>query len=335
VIDPQAAAVLELMTSGPPLNRLGVDGARQWSARVGRSPGPPDPALDVREATVPAAGLGAAGLGAAGPVPVRVYRRTDVAQPPVVIFLHGGGWILGSLDSADDTCQHFALASGCTVVSVDYRLAPEHVFPAALEDSLAVVRWVAAGGADTGGTGGTGGTDNDRPPPAICVAGESSGGQLAASTCLAARDAGIGPIALQLLVCPVIDARMGTPSWRELGDRYLPCAEQMSWMWDLYAGAPEARHQPLVSVAEAPDLRGLPPALILTAEFDPLRDEAEQYGERLREAGVAARLRRCDGQVHTVFGCAPAVDRCRQILDETAHDVARALGAVPLEGRSG
>jgi acetyl esterase len=319
VIDPQAAAVLELMTSGPPLNRLGVDGARQWSARVGRSPGPPDPALDVREATVPAAGL-----GAAGPVPVRVYRRTDVAQPPVVIFLHGGGWILGSLDSADDTCQHFALASGCTVVSVDYRLAPEHVFPAALEDSLAVVRWVAAGGLHP-----------DRPPPVICVAGESSGGQLAASTCLAARDAGIGPIALQLLVCPVVDARMGTPSWRELGDRYLPCAEQMSWMWDLYAGAPEARHQPLVSVAEAPDLRGLPPALILTAEFDPLRDEAEQYGERLREAGVAARLRRCDGQVHTVFGCAPAVDRCRQILDETAHDVARALGAVPLEGRSG
>src|SRR5580693_8269301 len=188
------------MTSGPPLNRLGVDGARQWSARVGRSPGPPDPALDVREATVPAAGLGAAGLGAAGlgaaglgaagPVPVRVYQRADVTQPPVVIFLHGGGWILGSLDSADDTCQHFALASGCTVVSVDYRLAPEHVFPAALEDSLAVVSWVAAGGLHP-----------DRPPPAICVAGESSGGQLAASTCLAARDAGIGPIALQLLVC--------------------------------------------------------------------------------------------------------------------------------------
>ena len=324
MIDPQAAAVLELMTSGPPLNRLGVDGARQWSARVGRSPGPPNPALDVREATVPAAGLGAAGLGAAGPVPVRVYRRTDVAQAPVVIFLHGGGWILGSLDSADDTCQHFALASGCTVVSVDYRLAPEHVFPAALEDSLAVVSWVAAGGLHP-----------DRPAPAICVAGESSGGQLAASTCLAARDAGLGPVALQLLVCPVIDARMGTASWRELGDRYLPCAEQMSWMWDLYAGAPEVRHQPLVSVGEAPDLRGLPPALILTAEFDPLRDEAEQYGERLREAGVAARLRRCDGQVHTVFGCAPAVDRCRQILDETAHDVARALGAVPLEGRSG
>jgi acetyl esterase len=324
-MDPQAAAVLELMTSGPPLNRLGVAGARQWSARVGRSPGPPDLALDVREATVPAAG----GPAAAGPVPVRVYRRADVAQPPVVIFLHGGGWILGSLDSADDTCQHFALASGCTVVSVDYRLAPEHVFPAALEDSLAVVSWVAAGGADTDGT------DSDRPPPVICVAGESSGGQLAASTCLAARDAGIGPIALQLLVCPVIDARMGTASWRELGDRYLPCAEQMSWMWDLYAGAPEARHQPLVSVGEAPDLHGLPPALILTAEFDPLRDEAEQYGERLREAGVAARLRRCEGQVHTVFGCAPAVDRCRQILDETAHDVARALSAVPLEGRSG
>jgi acetyl esterase len=322
VIDPQAAAVLELMTSGPPLNRLGVDGARQWSARVGRSPGPPDPALDVRDATVPAAAGPAAAGRTAGPVPVRVYRRTDVTQAPVVIFLHGGGWILGSLDSADDTCQHFALASGCTVVSVDYRLAPEHVFPAALEDSLAVVSWVAAGGLHP-----------DRPPPAICVAGESSGGQLAASACLAARDAGLGPIALQLLVCPVIDARMGTPSWRELGDRYLPCAEQMSWMWDLYAGAPEARHQPLVSVGEAPDLRGLPPALILTAEFDPLRDEAEQYGERLREAGVAARLRRCDGQVHTVFGCAPAVDRCRQILDETAHDVARALGAVPLEGR--
>jgi len=303
------------MTSGPPLNRLGVDGARQWSERARRSPGKPDPALELRDQAVP---------GAAGPVPVRVYGRADVAQPPVVIFLHGGGWIMGGLDSAEETCQRFALASGCTVVSVDYRLAPEHVFPAALEDSLAVVSWVAAGGADTG-----------NPPPAICVAGESSGGQLAASACLAARDAGLGPIALQLLVCPAIDARMATASWRELGHRYLPCAEQMSWMWDLYAGAPEARHQPLVSVGEAPDLRGLPPALILTAEFDPLRDEAEHYCERLRGAGVSARLRRCNGQVHPVFGCAPAVDRCRQILDETARDAARALAAGPLEGRSG
>jgi acetyl esterase len=306
MIDPQALAIHQAMTQGPPLNQLGVDGSREWSRHRAAPPPPADAGLEVSERTV----------AADPPVPVRLYRPVGLDAPPVVIFIHGGGWILGDLNSSDWACRRLANTARCAVVSVGYRLAPEHAYPAALDDCLAVLQWVSQSSVDLG-------VDGTR----ICVAGESSGGQLAATTCLAARDRGGAPVALQVLVCPMLDARMDTPSWHEFGPDFLPRAEQATWMWDLYAGSPVARHAPLVSVAEAVDLTGLPPAIILTAEYDPLRDEAERYGLRLRESGVPARIDRYDGLVHTIFGSAAAVDGARQALDDTAAMVAVRLGA--------
>jgi acetyl esterase len=307
MLDPQAEPILRRMTSGPPLNRLGVDGARQWARGLGR---PPSADVAVR-----AAGHRVPGWRAGPPdVPVRIYRPAGDGPLPALLYMHGGGWILGDLEGADWTCRQLSAQAGCAVVSVDYRLAPEHPYPAPLEDCLAVLRWALDKGPNAG-----------LDPGRIAVAGESSGGQLAASLCLAARSCGLGPIALQLLICPATDSRMTTPSWRELGRDYLPCAEQMSWMWDLYCGSPDLRHDPLISVAEAPDLAGLPPAIIVTAEYDPLRDEAEQYAARLRAAGLPATQRRCAGQVHTIFGCAPYVDSCRLALTEVALEVSRSL----------
>ena len=318
MLDPQAEPILRRMTSGPPLNRLGVDGARQWARDRGKPPSA-DVAVQASDLRVP-------GWRADhDEVTVRLYRPVGPGRPagypgfgaaplPALLYLHGGGWILGDLDSADWTCRQLCALTGAAVVSVDYRLAPEHPYPAPLEDSLAVLRWTLGAGTQAG-----------LDPARIAVAGESSGGQLAASLCLAARDEGLGPVALQLLVCPVTDSRMATSSWRELGQDYLPCAEQMSWMWDLYCGSPELRHVPLVSVAEAPDLAGLPPAIVVTAEYDPLRDEAEQYAARLRAAGVPVSLHRYAGQVHTVFGCAPFVDSCWLALTEVAREICRSV----------
>ncbi len=308
MLDPQAEPILRRMTSGPPLNRIGVHGARQWARDRGRPPRP-DVAVLSADRRVPAWHAGQRD------VTIRVYRRAGELGPvPAIIYMHGGGWILGDLDGADWTCRQLCAQASCSVVSVDYRLAPEHPYPAPLEDCLAVLRWALKDGPGSG-----------LDPGRIAVAGESSGGQLAASLCLAARAEDLGPVAMQLLVCPVTDSRMQTPSWQELGQDYLPCAEQMSWMWDLYCGSPAQRHDPLVSVAEAPDLGGLPPAVIVTAEYDPLRDEGEQYAARLRAAGVPASLHRCAGQVHTVFGCAPYVDSCRMALTEVAREVSRSL----------
>jgi acetyl esterase len=316
MLDPQAEPVLRRMTSGPPLNRLGVPGARQW-ARDRVMPPRADVAVLTAGQQVPPWRTGQQGVS------VRIYRPLGRPGPyPAVIYMHGGGWILGDLDSADWTCRQLCAQAGCAVISVDYRLAPEHPYPAPLEDCLAVLRWAVTDGRAAG-----------LDPGRIAVAGESSGGQLAASLCLAALAGSVGPVALQLLVCPATDSRMQTPSWREFGADYLPCAEQMSWMWDLYCGSPGLRHHPLVSVAEAPDLAGLPPAVVVTAEYDPLRDEGERYAARLRAAGVRASLRRCPGQVHTVFGCAPYVDSCRLVLTEVAREVSLELRAERGEAR--
>jgi acetyl esterase len=231
-----------------------------------------------------------------------------------VVFIHGGGWVLGTVDGCDWVCRRLALTAGVAVVSVDYRLSPEAVYPAALEDCVTVLRNVGRLSATF-----------DLDGSAVCVAGESSGGQLAAATCIRARDLGIA-VRAQLLVCPVIDPAMDTASWHELGRDHLPVREQMSWMWDLYSGSPEVREgDPLVNLAAQDDLSGLPETIILTSEYDPLRDEAEEYGRRLQKAGVPTDVRRQAGQVHTVFGLARAVTACEKALDETAQELGALL----------
>jgi acetyl esterase len=303
VIDPQARAIHDVITDGPSLDQRGVAGAREWAETMSAPPEPPDARLEIDDRTV-------AGVG------VRVYRPAGESRSPVILFIHGGGWVLGDLDgAADHTCRQLALNANAGVVSVDYRLSPEAIYPAALEDCVNVLRETVENGAGAIGL----------TVDAVCVAGESSGGQLAAATCLRAAAAGIR-VDVQLLICPVIDPTMDTASWREFGDEMLPVARQMSWMWDLYAGSSEVRaNEPLVNLALDRDLATLPETLVLTAEYDPLRDEAESYGARLEGAGVRTEVRRLPGQVHAVFGMARAVDACNAALLETGTQIGTML----------
>ena len=235
----------------------------------------------------------------AGGVSVRTYRPSP-GRLPVTMWFHGGGWTVGAVDQHDAVCRMLALEADCIVVSVEYRLAPEHRFPAALDDCLAATRWAAE---TFGGP--------------VAVAGDSAGGNLAAVTALRARDEGGPPIVFQLLVNPALDAEMGYPSYRENGKDYLLTAATMAWFWSNYVDGHDRRN-PLVSPIHAPDLSRLPPTFVVTAELDPLRDEGESYGLLLRRAGVDARVRRYDGQVHNFFVMPGVFDAGRRAITEAA-----------------
>ncbi|NDU71346.1 alpha/beta hydrolase fold domain-containing protein [Actinomadura sp. DSM 109109] len=228
--------------------------------------------------------------GPGGPVPVRLYRPAPPERGPLpaVVYLHGGGWVLGGVDNVDAFCRDLAAAAGCAVLSAGYRLAPEHPFPAAVEDAWAVVSSVA------GEPGRYGVLDG-----AVAVAGDSAGGNLAAVAALLARDAGIA-LAHQLLVYPVTDTAMDTPSWREYGTGYGLDAGSLARFMDLYRGGADPR-DPRLAPLRAPDLAGAAPATVITAECDILRDEAEAYARRLAAAGVPVELRRYAGVVHSFF----------------------------------
>ncbi|MBE1535990.1 alpha/beta hydrolase [Actinomadura algeriensis] len=228
--------------------------------------------------------------GPGGPVPVRLYRPVppDAGPLPVVVYLHGGGWVVGGVENVDGLCRDLAAAAGCAVLSVGYRLAPEHPFPAAVDDA-----WAAVAAAVR------------RPerygflPGAVAVAGDSAGGNLAAAVALLARDRGVA-LAHQLLVYPVTDTARDAPSWREYGTGYGLDAAALARFMDLYrAGADPA--DPRLAPLRAPDLRGAAPATVITAECDILRDEGEAYARRLAESGVPVELRRYDGVVHSFF----------------------------------
>ncbi|GAA1574823.1 alpha/beta hydrolase [Actinomadura kijaniata] len=228
--------------------------------------------------------------GAAGPVPVRLYRPRplDGAPLPALVYLHGGGWVLGGLESVDVPCRELAARVGCAVVSVDYRLAPEHPFPAAVEDA-----WAAA--AAVAGDPGRFGAD----PAAVAVAGDSAGGNLAAVVALLARERGVR-LAHQLLVYPVTDTARSTPSWREYAEGYGLDAAAMARFMEMYRGSADPA-DPRLAPLSAADLSGLAPATVITAECDILRDEAEEYARRLTAAGVPVESRRYDGVVHSFF----------------------------------
>lgn len=224
-------------------------------------------------------------------VPVRVYRASDKVGP-CIVFYHGGGWVIGDLDTHDSVCRQLANSTGYTVIAVHYRLAPEHPFPAAIDDSYTALRWVQNNAQ---------GLNID--PDKIAVAGDSAGGNLAAAVCLKAKNEGTGGIAFQLLIYPVTEFSFETTSYTENADGYMLTMEGMRWFWNHYIGHDESLgDDPLASPMRADDLSGLPPALIMTAEFDPLRDEGEAYGEKLKQAGVETQVQRYDGLIHGFFG---------------------------------
>ena len=253
--------------------------------------------------------------GPACDVPVRVYVPVDEPGPrPVLVYFHGGGWVIGDLETHDSTVRKLAAASGVTVVSVDYRLAPEDPFPAAVDDCLAAVRWVVDNAGDLG-----------VDPSRLAVGGDSAGGNLAAVAAGRLRDDGV-PVAFQLLVYPVTDGTMGLPSYDENAEGYFLTRDTMAWFWDHYVGG-EHRTNPLASPLHAPDeaLAGLPPALVITAEFDPLRDEGEAYGARLAGAGVATTTTRYDGVIHGFFQMSDMIPEGAAAIDEAAAALRGAL----------
>lgn len=281
----------------PGIDTMPIDTVRELgNAGVELGAGPPAPVNEVLAQVVP---------GPAGDIPVRVYVPGGAAPFPVVAFFHGGGFVLGNLDTHDRIARRLCRASGALVVSVDYRLAPEHRFPAALDDCMAVTHWLADHAGDLRG-------DRDR----IAVAGDSAGGNLAAAVALASR-AEDGPgLAAQVLVYPVIDAACATPSFVQNAEGYLLSAAAMRWFWDQYLGPDGDPDSGYASVLRAPDLGGLPPALVITAEFDPLRDEGEAYAEHLEEAGTDVTLHRYDGMVHGFAGMDALVDEADAAMTE-------------------
>jgi len=249
--------------------------------------------------------------GRPGGIRARVYSP-GLDAPGVIVYYHGGGWVVGSLDGWDASCRALAVASGCDLVSVDYRLAPEHVFPAAVDDAFDALVWVASG---------PDGLAAGRP---VVVAGDSAGGNLATVCALRARDAGGPALAMQLLVYPVTDSDLERREYHAYGgDEFIVNRRDMIWFWDHYAPDPADRVSPEAAPLRAPDLSGLPPAYVITAEHDPLREEGFEYAERLRTARVAVEHRHFGSQIHGFFTFVNVLDDA----DKAVADVGLAVRA--------
>jgi acetyl esterase/lipase len=256
--------------------------------------------------------------GAAGALPYRLYRpQRPAAQPsPALVFFHGGGCVFGDIETHDGLCRTLAQESGCAVISLDYRQAPEHKFPAALEDCFAATRWVAQHAVALG-------LDAHR----IAVGGDSAGGGLAAVVCQMAAAAGGPHLALQLLFCPVMDMRAQTPSRVAFAEGYFLSQATIDWMLGHYCAADTDPADPRLSPLRAARFSGLPPAHIHTAEFDPLQDEGEAYAQRLRQAGVAAHYTCHAGMIHHFYAMAGAIPAARAALKAAGVAMNQALVA--------
>ena len=278
-VDPQIQALLDRGTGVPATHTLPVaEARRQYEARIALM-APPAPVAAVSARTID---------GPGGPLALRIYTPAGEGPFPLMVFFHGSGFVLCSLDTHDGMCRNLAAGIGCVVVSVDYRLAPEHPFPAGPDDCLAATRWAAAHAVGLGAD-----------PARVMVAGDSAGGNMAAVTALRVRDEGGPDLCGQVLLYPVTDHHApGTPSYVENGDGYGLTADTMRWFWDHYLARPKDAAHPHASPLRADSLAGLPPAWVMSAEYDPLRDEAELYAERLSAAGVPVAMSRRAGMNH-------------------------------------
>lgn len=278
-IDPQIRALLDRGTGVPATHTLQVaEARRQYEARIALMAPPPQMAK-VLERRID---------GPEGTIGLRIYTPEGSGPFPLMMFFHGSGFVLCSLDTHDGMCRNLAAGIGCVVVSVDYRLAPEHKFPKGPDDCLAATRWAADNAVELG-----------IDPARIMVAGDSAGGNMAAVTALRIRDEGGPELCGQMLLYPVTDYHTpGTPSYAENADGYGLTRDTMEWFWAHYLTSPVEAENPYASPLRARDFTGLPPAYVTSAEYDPLRDEAERYGMRLREAGVPTETTRFPGMNH-------------------------------------
>ena len=278
-VHPEAQQLLDALRAAgmPPFEAMTVPQAREATKGFLDLQGEPE-TIAVDNRTIP---------GPAGDLPVRIYTPDGSAGRPLLVYFHGGGWVIGDLETVDKPLRSLALRSGAVVLSVDYRLAPEHVYPAAFDDSYAATVWAAEHAAELGAD-----------PAQVVVGGDSAGGNLAAAVALAARDRGGPQLAGQLLIYPITDFDFTTRSYVDNGEGYLLQRATMQWFWAHYLGAADLGKDPYAAPLRADNLVGLPPAFVMTCEFDPLRDEGEAYAARLRDAGVAVSARRYDGMLH-------------------------------------
>ncbi|SFR68620.1 acetyl esterase [Halogeometricum rufum] len=301
---PEIAGLLEQMGAAPApsFSSLSPTGARQLMKHMFPDPDEPEPVGDVMDLH----------LGDEG-VPVRVYVPEGQGPYPTVVYVHGGGWVLGDVDTHDETCRAITNATDAMVVSVDYRLSPEHTFPTPLEDCYTALEWVFDDAQ-------TMQVDTDN----VAVAGDSAGGNLAAALALMARDRGGPDIDRQVLIYPVTDHSFDTESYEENGAGYLLSKEDMEWFWDHYLESDVDGKNPYASPLQAKNLEGLPPATVLTCGFDPLRDEGAAYAHRLEEAGVSVNHINYDDAIHGIaqFLVEPMdLTRSRELIDDVAADL--------------
>jgi acetyl esterase len=306
-INPQVQALLdEFQKQGlPPFEQMSPTQARLVALGFRDLQGEPENVGEIRDILVP---------GPAGALPVRVYHPSPGTALPLVVFFHGGGWVIGDIEIADKPCRALANASQCVVASVNYRLSPETKFPGPAEDCYAATRWLADNAQALG-------ADNRF----VAVAGDSAGGNLAAVVALMARDRGAPAIAYQLLIYPVTAPALGTQfaSYQENAEGYLLTKASMEWFWNHYLVSPDDGDNPYASPFLASDLTGLPPAMVVTAEFDPLRDEGLAYARRLRDAGVSVTSSHYDGLIHGFFWMAGALESGRQLITEIGNELRR------------
>jgi len=305
-LDPQAAAVLQVIDASGLLS-ISADTdpgtVRGWmEAMVGEST---IACAHVEDRTIP---------GPAGPVPVRVYRPEAPGPLPLVVYYHGGGWVIGSLNTHDAGCRTLANDASAVVVSVDYRLAPEHRFPAAVDDAFAALRWAVDHAGDLG-----------VDPARVVVAGDSAGGNLAAVVAQMARDEGGPALAFQLLVYPVTDHEFTSRSMEDNAVGYFLTRDDMRWFYGHYLRDDADGDDPRVSPLRAADLSGLPPALVVTAEFDPLRDQGLAYAEALRAAGNDVESVTYPGMFHGFFAMDAVIDAAKVAVDDTVGALRRRL----------
>jgi acetyl esterase len=303
-LNPQVKTLLEQlaqMVPAPDFAKLDPAGEADYlrRARSSQLASQKEPVADITD------------LKIGGTIPARIYRPASARREGCVIhYVHGGGWVAGSLEMHDSTCRALANLTSCVVVGTTYRLAPEHAFPAAADDAFAALRWIAENGREFGWD-----------PHQLVMAGSSAGGNLVASAALRARDLGGPLIALQVLIYPVIDSRQDTRSYQQNAKGYFLTSDQMAWYWEKYAPREEDRRNPYASPAHAASLKGLPPAVVVVAEYDPLLDEGEAYAQRLRADGVRVMLHRADGQIHGFMAMPGMLDDAGRFLKVIAGEI--------------
>ena len=297
-LDDDAQAVLQMFEEQgvPPFDSLPPDQAKVVFGDVfATAPEDKLPLARVEDRTIP---------GPAGEIPIRIYSPSASEALPGLLHYHGGGWVILNLETHDGFCRRIAAGAECTVVAVDYRLAPEHKYPAAMLDCYAALLWVAENAAEVG-------VDADR----LGVIGDSAGGNLAAAVALRVRDQGGPELRLQLLNYPALDPTMAMPSIAENAEGYFLTRSSMEWFWGHYMSEETDLEDPYLAPLVAKDLSGLPAAMVVTAEFDPLRDDGEAYADRLQEAGVPVELRRFDGVFHGFVFMGDAIAKAKQALE--------------------